>query len=102
MRHAVITLALSILTASAASAQSYPAPVERDFVVRNFTFQSGETLPELTLHYRTIGQPRKDPDGVVRNGILILHGTGGTGAQFLGAGWAGRLYSKGQLYDAER
>jgi homoserine O-acetyltransferase len=102
MRHAVITLALSILTASAASAQSYPAPVERDFVVRNFTFQSGETLPELTLHYRTIGQPRKDPDGVVRNGILILHGTGGTGAQFVGEGFASRLYGKGQLYDAER
>jgi homoserine O-acetyltransferase/O-succinyltransferase len=102
MRHAVITLALSILTASAASAQSYPAPIERVFVVRNFTFQSGETLPELTLHYRTIGQPRKDADGVVRNGILILHGTGGTGAQFLGDGFASRLYGKGQLYDAER
>jgi homoserine O-acetyltransferase len=81
---------------------SYPAPVERDFIIRNYTFQSGETLPELKLHYRTLGEPRKDPDGVVRNGILILHGTGGTGSQFLGQGWAGRLYGKGQLYDASR
>jgi homoserine O-acetyltransferase len=81
---------------------NYPAPVEADFVVRNYTFQSGETMPEVRLHYRTIGQPRKDPDGVVRNGILILHGTGGAGSQFVGQGFAGRLYGKGQLYDAER
>lgn len=98
-----LLLALLLVVPVGASAQTgYPAPVERDFIVRNFKFESGQTLPELKLHYRTIGEPRKDADGVVRNGILILHGTGGTGAQFLGSGWAGRLYGKGQLYDASR
>jgi homoserine O-acetyltransferase/O-succinyltransferase len=98
-----ILLAVFLALPSLAAAQAtYPAPVERDFVVRNFTFQSGETLPEIKLHYRTLGQPLKSADGIVRNGILILHGTGGTGAQFVGAGWAGHLYGKGQLYDAEK
>jgi homoserine O-acetyltransferase len=102
-RMARLILALLLAYPSIAAAQTnFPAPIERDFIVRNFTFASGETLPEVRIHYRTIGEPRKDADGVVRNGILILHGTGGTGASFLGAGWAGRLYGKGQLYDAER
>ena len=85
-----------------ASAQTYPAPVEHDFIVRNFSFHSGDSVPELKLHYRTIGQPRKDASGVVRNGILILHGTGGTGRQFVSETFGGRLFGKGQLYDAER
>ena len=87
---------------SAQPPQVFPTPVARDFVVRNFTFASGESLPELRLHYRTIGEPRKDADGVVRNGILILHGTGGTGGGFLGNAFAGQLFAKGQLYDAGR
>ncbi len=102
MFHFLTAAVLLLWAAAPGLAQSYPAPVERDFIVKNYTFQSGETLPELKLHYRTIGQPRKDADGVVRNGILILHGTGGTGAQFVGEGFASRLYGKGQLYDAER
>jgi homoserine O-acetyltransferase len=101
VRHTCLATLLS-LYAAAAFAQPYPAPVEHDWVVRNFTFQSGETLPELRLHYRTIGQPRTDVDGIVRNGILILHGTGGTGAQFVGDGFASRVFGKGQIYDAER
>jgi homoserine O-acetyltransferase len=96
-------LALTLLLApGVATAQTVPAPAERSFVVRNFTFTSGESLPELALHYRTIGEPRKDADGVVRNAILILHGTGGTGAGFLSNAFAGQLFGKGQLYDAER
>jgi homoserine O-acetyltransferase len=103
MKATVLALALALAGPTQASAQAtYPAPVEGDFTVRNFKFESGETLPELKLHYRTIGQPRRDAEGIVRNGILILHGTGGTGRSFLGAGWAGQLYGKGQLYDAER
>ncbi len=81
---------------------AFPPAVERDFIVRNYTFQSGESLPELKLHYRTIGEPRKDPDGVVRNGILILHGTGGTGRQFVSETFGGRLFGQGQLFDARR
>ena len=93
---------LVLCGASTVAAQSFTAPVERDFVVRDFTFASGESLPEVKLHYRTLGAPRKDADGVVRNGILILHGTGGAGGGFLGDAFAGRLFGKGQLYDAER
>jgi homoserine O-acetyltransferase len=95
-------LLLVFLTPHISAAQTFPQPVEGDFVVRNFTFASGETLPELTLHYRTIGSPRKDPDGVVRNGILILHGTGGSGGGFTGNAFGGQLFGKGQLFDAER
>jgi homoserine O-acetyltransferase/O-succinyltransferase len=93
---------LIFLWAPLAAAQSYPAPVEADFIARNFTFASGETMPEVRLHYRTIGAPRKDADGVVRNAVLILHGTGGTGAGFLSNTFAGRLFGKAHLYDAER
>jgi homoserine O-acetyltransferase len=97
-----LVLALALLTPALVAAQGFPPPVESDFIVRNFTFASGETLPELKLHYRTIGQPRKDADGVVRNGILILHGTGGSGRGFLSETFGGGLFGKGQVYDAER
>jgi homoserine O-acetyltransferase len=102
VRRLLFATSLWLLAAHALAQPAYRPPVERDFVVRNFRFESGDTLPELTLHYRTIGQPRRDADGVVRNGILILHGTGGTGAQFVGEGFASRVYGKGQIYDAER
>jgi homoserine O-acetyltransferase len=80
----------------------FPAPAEADFIVRNFTFGSGETLPELKLHYRTIGTPRRDAGGVVRNAVLILHGTGGSGAGFLSQSFGGQLFGAGQLLDATR
>jgi homoserine O-acetyltransferase len=101
MRSAILILLLLLPRVGAGQSQA-PAASERDFVVRNFVFASGETIPEVKLHYRTVGQPRKDADGVVRNGILILHGTGGTGAGFLGSAFGGQLFGKGQLYDAER
>jgi homoserine O-acetyltransferase len=87
---------------SNALAQSYPTPAEGSFVARNHRFESGETLAEVKLHYWTVGTPRKDADGVVRNGVLILHGTGGSGRGFLTEGYAGRLFGKGQILDAER
>jgi homoserine O-acetyltransferase/O-succinyltransferase len=99
---AILVLLLAVAGPSGVRAQSYPTPAESDFVVRAFRFQSGETLPEVRLHYRTVGTPRKDADGVVRNAVLILHGTGGTGRGFLSEGYAGRLFGKGQLLDAER
>jgi homoserine O-acetyltransferase/O-succinyltransferase len=96
-------LALLLLAAGPeARALSYPAPVEADYIARNYRFESGETLAEVKLHYRTVGTARKDADGVVRNGILILHGTGGSGRGFLSEGYAARLFGKGQLLDAER
>jgi homoserine O-acetyltransferase len=85
-----------------ASAADFPAPVEGDFVARDFRFGSGETLPSLNLHYRTIGAPRRDASGVVRNAVLILHGTGGTGEGFLSRTFGGELFGTGQVLDATR
>ncbi len=73
-----------------------------DFVIRDFRFASGETLPELNIHYRTLGQPRRDRSGVVRNAVLILHGTTGSGRAFLSENFAGVLFGPGQLLDAGR
>lgn len=97
-----LLLACLLVLPSLAHAQStFPAPVESDFTVRDFRFKSGETL-SVRLHYRTVGTPRKDADGVVRNAVLILHGTGGSGAGFLSANYGGRLFGPGQLLDASR
>ncbi len=84
------------------NAAEYPPPVQGDFTVRNFHFASGETLPELRLHYRTLGAPQRDAQGVVRNAVLILHGTGGSGEQFLRPEFAGALFGPGELLDARR
>ena len=98
-------LKLSILlcvSVFAALQPAAPAVTEGDFLIRDFRFTSGETLPELRMHYRTLGTPRKDASGVVRNAVLILHGTGGTGAQFTSANFAGELFGAGQPLDAAR
>ena len=95
-------LGLTWLAALPAGAADFPAPVEGDFVDRDFRFGSGETLPSLTLHYRTIGTPRRDASGVVRNAVMILHGTGGTGGSFLSQTFGGELFGAGQLLDATR
>src|SRR5213076_2376287 len=81
---------------------TWPATTEGDFVVKNFKFRSGETLPELRLHYTTLGKPARDAQGRVTNAVLILHGTGGTGHQFLTPIFAGELFGAGQLLDASR
>ena len=79
-----------------------PPVTEGDFVLRDFRFRSGETLPELRLHYATMGRPQKDAAGVVRNAVLVLHGTGGSSRQFLTPAFAGELFDAGQLLDAAR
>ena len=88
--------------AQSSAAQATVAPVEGDYVARDFKFETGETLPTLSLHYRTLGTPRRDASGVVRNAVLILHGTGGTGAAFLSRTFGGELFGAGQLLDASR
>src|SRR5262249_52511738 len=98
---AMLVLTVLAGTPSAAFAQA-PAAGENDFVVRDFRFASGETLPELTLHYRTLGTPRRDASGVVRNAVMVLHGTGGSGAGFLSKTFGGELFGPGQLLDAAR
>src|SRR5688500_5213012 len=100
-----ILLAVSFLTITVtafAQPATFPTPVEGDFVARDYVFTSGERLAEVKIHYRTVGTPRKDADGMVRNGVLILHGTGGSGAGFLSATYGGRLFGKGQPLDAEK
>jgi len=84
------------------SAATWPAPQEGDFVVHDFHFQSGETLPELRLHYTTLGKPVKDASGRTTNAVLVLHGTGGNGRGFLLPIFAGVLFGPGQLLDATR
>jgi homoserine O-acetyltransferase len=93
---------LSILAANFASAADYPAPIESDFTIRDFKFASGETLPELRLHYRTLGKPEKDAQGKTTNAVLIMHGTTGSGAQFIRPEFAGELFGKDQPLDATK
>ena len=93
---------LAALLAAPAMGASYPPPAEGDFLIRDFRFASGESLPELRMHYRTFGTPRADARGVVRNAVLILHGTGGSGASLVRAEFAGELFGAGQPLDAAR
>lgn len=93
----------AVLAQTATPAQrNYPAPVEGDYVIQNFHFRSGEVLPELKIHYRTIGTPKMNSSGVVQNAVLIGHGTGGAGTQFLSPQFANVLFGPGQLLDATR
>lgn len=96
-----VVLALTLLNMPV-RAQTGLTPAQGDAVLRDFRFESGEVLPELRLHYRTLGTPRRDAAGVVRNAVLILHGTGGSGAGFLSEQFAGVLFKPGQLLDAAR
>jgi homoserine O-acetyltransferase len=77
-------------------------PLSAAYILRDFRFVSGEVLPELRIHYRTFGEPRRDPNGVVRNAVLILHGTTGSGANFLRREFAGELFRRGQPLDTSR
>ena len=99
---AIVLLGAAGSAAAQAAGSALPAPVEGDFVVRDFRFGTGETLPELKLHYRTLGTPKRDASGTVRNAVLILHGTGGTGAALLSRTFGGELFGPGQLLDATR
>jgi len=102
MARILILLAFVLLSVGSVRGQNYPPPVEADYRVPNFQFASGESLPDLRLHYRTIGKPVKDAAGVVRNAVLVMHGTGGSGAQFVSQQFAGVLFGPGQLLDAAK
>ena len=77
----------------------WPAPREADYIAKDFRFKDGSILPELRLHYRVLGRPHRDRKGHVDNAVLILHGTGGAGTQFLNPGFAGVLFVPGGLLD---
>ena len=99
---AIAGLLVFLFATVSSSGGDYPEPVSGNFVIREFRFRTGEILPELRLHYRTLGQPRRDCLGVVRNAVLVLHGTTGSGAQFLRPEFAGELFGPGQLLDVSR
>src|SRR6185503_18541724 len=84
-----------VAAATASSAADYGAPQEGSWAVRDFRFHTGEVLPELRLHYTTIGARAGEP-------VLILHGTTGSGATMLSPGFAGELFGPGQPLDASR
>jgi homoserine O-acetyltransferase len=83
------------VTSFAANAADYPAPKEGDWVARDFKFHTGETMPELRLHYTTIGAPGGQP-------VLVLHGSGGSAQSLLTAAFAGELFGPGQPLDAAK
>lgn len=101
-------IALAVLP-SCAWTQGLPAhtaehwdTTEGDFVVHNFHFHDGQSLPQLRLHYTTLGKPARDAQGRVSNAVLIMHGTGGAGLQFLRPMFAGVLFGPGQLLDSSK
>jgi homoserine O-acetyltransferase len=85
--------------AVATTARAEPPFQQHDLILKDFHFRSGETLPELKLHYWTLGQPKKDASGHVTNAVLILHGTGGSGHQFAAPQFADVLFAPGGLLD---
>jgi homoserine O-acetyltransferase len=97
-----ITFLIAFSSVCIASAAEYPQPVESDYTINDFRFRSGERLDALRIHYRALGTPQRDENGTVRNAVLILHGTTGAGTQFLRPEFAGELFGKGQLLDAQK
>jgi homoserine O-acetyltransferase/O-succinyltransferase len=93
-------LAAAAWLGGAAVAADYPKPAEGDYVIRDFRFASGESLPQLRIHYYALGTPRRDAHGVVRNAVLILHGTTGSGSNFFRPIFAGELFGPGEPLDA--
>ncbi len=92
----------SVAFLSAAIALSAQTPQEGDFAISNFKFASGEQLPKLNIHYTTLGHPVRDAQGHVSNAVLIMHGTGGSGHQFLNPVFRDVLFKDGQLLDASK
>ena len=94
MLRAIAVLALVLLSGTA-RAGDYPAPREADWIARDFKFHTGEVMPELKLHYLTIGDPTGLP-------VLVLHGNGGAAASMLTPAFAGELFGPGQALDASK
>jgi homoserine O-acetyltransferase len=92
--HVAVAFVLALIAAPAVAAD-YPAPKQGDWIARDFKFHTGEVMPELRLHYTTIGEPSGQP-------VLVLHGTTGSGASLLTPAFAGELFGPGQPLDAAR
>ena len=101
-----LSAALMLLAAPAASAQTASGPAlnrqEGDFVIKEFVFASREKLPELKLHYTTLGTPKRDASGSITNAVLLLHGTSSSGKAWLTPSLADELYGPGQPLDVSQ
>jgi homoserine O-acetyltransferase/O-succinyltransferase len=102
VRMKTLCVVFSLMVCVAICAQDMPKPVEADYHVHNFRFHSGETLADLNLHYATYGKPERDANGRVKNAVMILHATSGSGRNFMTPQFAGVLFGPGQLLDANR
>ena len=96
-----LVAAVPVAAAPTAAVPSWPRQ-EGDYIAHDFRFRDGERMAELRLHYTTLGTPRRDASGRVVNAVMVLHGTGGTGAQFLRPQFADVLYRPGGLLDISR
>jgi homoserine O-acetyltransferase len=96
--------AAALIAAAPAAAQSAYADRlnEKQVTLRDFRFRSGERLAELRMHVATLGKPRRDRSGQISNAVMVLHGTGGTGRQFLQPQFAEELFGPGQPLDISR
>lgn len=95
-------IALALQGAPQSPPQQQYAPAEADYIARDFQFRSGERLDEVRIHYQTLGRPHRGRGGRIDNAVLLLHGTGGSGRQFLAPQFAGELFGPGQPLDIER
>jgi homoserine O-acetyltransferase len=100
----LLAFLLLVLAGAPALAQTDFAArlTEGDIVLRDFRFGSGERLAELRIHYATLGTPRRDAQGRIANAVMVLHGTGGSGRQFLQPQFADELFGPGQPLDLAR
>src|SRR5215204_6269782 len=92
--HAALSAALA-LTSVTAFAADYPAPKQGEWIARDFKFHTGEVMPELRIHYTTVGEPAGQP-------VLVLHGTAGSARSMLTPAFAGELFGAGQPLDATK
>jgi homoserine O-acetyltransferase/O-succinyltransferase len=102
MRTILYLIFVFLLRVNSVSAVELPPIAQGDFVVQDFHFQSGRILPQLHIHYRTLGIPKADASGTVRNAVLIMHGTTGSGAQFINKDFGEELFEPGQQLDANQ
>jgi len=96
---ALLAAALCLSAAPALAQTNWPNQHEDNYVIRDFRFASGETLPELRLHYVTLGTAKRDTSGAITNGVVLLHGTSGSGQNWLLPTLGGELFGKGQPLD---
>ena len=97
-----ILYTVSVVLTAALQLNAQSTRAGADITLRNFKFADGESLPELRIHYIALGRPHRDANGTVRNAVLILHGTTGSGNGFLSRTFAGELFGPGQLLDTAR